>query len=641
MNLRARWRLLGRPLRHWLAQSVHRRVTAVLLAKTLAFTFLISTTTYIAARWQLQRTVEESLAADAARLADRISIPLVTIVEANASLSANPVIRAGLLSPDAALAAQAYLRSLPAGAALPTANALFDAEGRMVAVGGSNAAELAVSREWIMEVLKVGHAQGDLVTDDGDAELRLTQPVHGPGGIEGVLVSAVDLEPLLIGSKVRDGAGVHRLLDGVGRTVGGDPPGRVEQVLSARAEVVLPAPLTRPDLVAEVTLPREVALRPLRWLSALFALGALITVALALVVARLLSRRLIGPLVALAEAAGRIAEAGHRGDGLPARGADELGRLARAFNDMLGRLEAANQGRLEELRERNTELQRIHDEQKRLELELHQAQKLEAVGQLAAGIAHEINTPIQYISDNTRFLEDAVACLKARTARLEAVAEAHAPPEVRAALAREAEEHDLDYVREQALPTIKRTLDGTQRVATIVRAMKEFAHPDQREMVATDLNRALKATLEVSRNEYRYVAEVETDLTPLPLVTCHPGEVNQVFLNLIVNAAHAIGGEVKGTDRLGHIEIRSRQDGDWVEIEVADDGPGIPEAIQSRVFEPFFTTKEVGRGTGQGLAIARSVVEKHGGALRFQTAPGLGTTFSVRLPVSGPPGASP
>jgi signal transduction histidine kinase len=641
VNLRARWRLLLRPLRRWLGVSVHRRLSAVLLATTLAFSFLISTTTYFAARFQLQHSAEASLAADAARLADRLSIPLVTLIQANASLAMNPVIRAGLASPEGARAAEAYLQSLPTGPALPAANALFDGRGRMVALGGVNAAELAVSQPWILEVLKVAHAEGDLVMEDGDVELRLTQPVRGPGGEEGVLVSVVDLDPLLAGTDALVSAAAHRILDEHGRTVAGDAPRRIEQALSARAEVILPAPLTRPGLVAEVTLPREVALRPLTWLSALFTIGTLVTVVLALVVARVLSRRLVRPLVELAGAAGRIAEAGHHGDGLPDRGADELARLARAFNDTLRRLEAANQARLEQLRERNVELQRIHDEQKRLEVELHQAQKLEAVGQLAAGIAHEINTPIQYIGDNTRFLEDAVGCLKARAARLEQVAAAHAPPEVQAALAREAEEQDLDYVQAQALPTIRRTLDGTQRVATIVRAMKEFAHPDQREMVATDLNRALKATLEVSRNEYRYVAEVETDLTPLPLVTCHPGEVNQVFLNLIVNAAHAIGGEVKGTDRRGLIEIRSRQDGEWVEIEVADDGPGIPEAIQARVFEPFFTTKEVGRGTGQGLAIARSVVEKHGGALRFQTAPGLGTTFSVRLPVAGPPGATP
>ena len=277
----------------------------------------------------------------------------------------------------------------------------------------------------------------------------------------------------------------------------------------------------------------------------------------------------------------------------------------------------------------------------RLELELRQAQKLEAVGRLAAGIAHEINTPIQFIGDNTRFFAEAFEILAGQLDRQRGALTDHAPSTL-AALDRVAEETDLAYVLEQVPGTIDRTLEGVRRVATIVRAMKEFAHPDQKEMVETDLNRALQATLEVARNEYKYVADVETELAELPMVLCHAGDVNQVFLNLLVNAAHAIADVTKGTAERGRITIRTRCAGDAVEVAISDTGGGIPEEIRDKVYDPFFTTKEVGRGTGQGLAISRSVVEKHRGTLSFETASGRGTTFFVRLPVDGPqPSAQP
>jgi PAS domain S-box-containing protein len=273
-------------------------------------------------------------------------------------------------------------------------------------------------------------------------------------------------------------------------------------------------------------------------------------------------------------------------------------------------------------------------ESRRLQLELHQAQKLEAVGRLAAGIAHEINTPVQFIGDNTRFLADAFEGLREMLRRQDEAVEACCADR-RQDLAAAAAELDLPYMLEEVPKTISRTLEGVRRVATIVRAMKEFAHPDQKEMVATDLNRALEATLEVARNEYKYVADVETALGPVPLVACHAGDVNQVFLNIIVNAAHAIADMVKGTEARGRIRVATRSEGDSVVIEIEDTGGGIPAPIRDKVFDPFFTTKPVGRGTGQGLAIARSVVEKHGGVIRFETEEGKGTRFQILLPVRG------
>lgn len=270
--------------------------------------------------------------------------------------------------------------------------------------------------------------------------------------------------------------------------------------------------------------------------------------------------------------------------------------------------------------------------ERQLEAELRQAQKLEAVGQIAAGIAHEINTPIQYIGDGTRFAKDAFASVAA-VLRLHQETASALSAEARERLSTAEEAADLAYILAEVPKAQAQVLEGVQRVSTLVRAMKEFAHPDQKEMVPTDLNRALTATLEISRNEYKYVADLETDLGSIPMVSCHAGDLNQVFLNVIVNAAHAIGDVVKGTPGRGKIRISTRSEGGDVVVSIADTGGGIPWEIRDKVFEPFFTTKPTGKGTGQGLAIARSVVKNHGGHLTFESEVGAGTTFFIRLPV--------
>jgi signal transduction histidine kinase len=198
------------------------------------------------------------------------------------------------------------------------------------------------------------------------------------------------------------------------------------------------------------------------------------------------------------------------------------------------------------------------------------------------------------------------------------------------------EETDLTYLREEVPKAFARCLDGLARITNIVRSMKEFSHPAQHDMAPTDLNRAVQSTLTIARSEYKYVAELEVDLGDIPLVNCHVNDINQVVLNLVVNAAHAIGDVVKGSDRLGTIKLRTWQEGDDVLISVSDTGGGIPATVAQRIFEPFFTTKEVGKGTGQGLTLAWAVVkDKHGGDLTFETEQGRGTTFSIRLPIAG------
>lgn len=273
-----------------------------------------------------------------------------------------------------------------------------------------------------------------------------------------------------------------------------------------------------------------------------------------------------------------------------------------------------------------------------LERELAQAQKLESVGRLAAGIAHEINTPVQFVSDSLFFLRDASAELFSVIDRLEAVRKAVAAGEPATSFATAAldaeEEADLPYLLEQVPRAYERSMDGLQRVASIVRSMKEFAHPDHKEMSAVDLNRSIQSTLIVGRTEYKYVADLETDLGDLPPVMCYAGEINQAVLNIVTNAAHAIGDMAGENGPKGLITVRTRREGDDVVVQITDTGGGIPPQIADRIFDPFFTTKAVGKGTGQGLSIARAViVEKHGGQLRFDTTPGKGTTFTISLPI--------
>lgn len=280
------------------------------------------------------------------------------------------------------------------------------------------------------------------------------------------------------------------------------------------------------------------------------------------------------------------------------------------------------------------------DVSKEVELaqELRQAQKLEAVGRLASGVAHEINTPVQFVSDSVHFVRDGLAEIAPVVRELSVVASEAADgtlvPGRAAAVLERTRELDLDYVLDHVPDALRTALDGLERVATIVRSMKAFAHPEQNEMVHASLNEAIRTTLTIATNEYRYVADVDLALDDVPPVLCRPGEINQVLLNLVVNAAHAIRDVVGNTGARGKITVRSRVDADGVTISIGDTGTGIPEAVRSKIFDPFFTTKTVGQGTGQGLAIARSiVVDKHHGMLRFETETGRGTTFFLTLPL--------
>ena len=282
-------------------------------------------------------------------------------------------------------------------------------------------------------------------------------------------------------------------------------------------------------------------------------------------------------------------------------------------------------------------------------MRLAQARKLESIGRLAAGIAHEINSPMQFIGDNTHFLQQAFAELRRVQELYAELLEKSQTGSVPAALLDQVEtavaDADLDFLAAKIPQALQRSQEGVERVSQLVGAMKEFSHPGTKEQVYVDLNRTIESAVVLSRNEWKYLAEMELDLDrSLPRVRCLPGEISQVLVNLIVNAAHAIG-DANGTtdgandgknDAKGTIAVSTRLQGDRVEVRLHDTGPGIPEGVQQHIFDPFFTTKEVGKGTGQGLAIAHdTIATRHGGELYFETRQGMGTTFVIRLPVNG------
>ncbi len=275
-----------------------------------------------------------------------------------------------------------------------------------------------------------------------------------------------------------------------------------------------------------------------------------------------------------------------------------------------------------------------------LEGQLAHAQKLEGIGQLAAGIAHEINTPSQYIGDNVRFVQQGlkeICGIVGMIREFTAQGRENGQPSVTLEDLFEAmRTADVDYLLEELPLAVEQTLEGIAHVNRIVRAMKDFSHPGSDQKVCSDINRLLDSTITVTRNEWKYVAEMQACFDQnLPDVLCYPGDLNQVFLNVIVNAAHAIADANKTSMReKGTIRVSTEQTDVSVLIKIQDTGTGIPIGARSHVFDPFFTTKEVGRGTGQGLSIAHNIVKvRHGGDIWFETELGLGTTFIIELPL--------
>lgn len=280
-------------------------------------------------------------------------------------------------------------------------------------------------------------------------------------------------------------------------------------------------------------------------------------------------------------------------------------------------------------------------ERKSLESQLMQAQKLESVGQLAAGIAHEINTPTQYVSNNNSFVaesfQDINRLINSYRALARRLQDSDAIAEEISDIKQLEEEIDYEFLSEEIPNALAANSEGLARIATIVKSVKEFAHPGQVDKQEADINRAIENTVSVARNEWKYVADVELDLEEgLPHIPCVIGEINQVILNLLVNSAQAIGECSKYEEsNKGKIKICSRLNEDYIEVVIEDNGPGIPDDIKDYIFDPFFTTKEPGKGTGQGLAISyRAIVKTHKGSIKVDSEIGKGTKFIIKLPVS-------
>lgn len=284
---------------------------------------------------------------------------------------------------------------------------------------------------------------------------------------------------------------------------------------------------------------------------------------------------------------------------------------------------------------------KLEDDLKTTTSQLLHSEKLAALGTLAAGIAHEINTPMQYLEYNTLFLQesfDGILELLKSYGRIERrIASGDGIRPLFREIRELEEKIDLAYIQEEIPRAIRESSEGVEHVTEIVRSMREFTHPGNRQIAPMDINGAVSNTIRVSQNQWARVAEIQLDLAPdLPPVPCFQGEFNQVVLNLIVNAAHAIEERIKKKPDTGPgvISINTRKTEDSVEVRVKDNGIGIPDIIRPKIFDPFFTTKEVGRGTGQGLAISRSViVDRLGGRLTFDSRVGEGTTFTIRLPL--------
>ena len=273
-----------------------------------------------------------------------------------------------------------------------------------------------------------------------------------------------------------------------------------------------------------------------------------------------------------------------------------------------------------------------------MEMQLLQDQKLKSIGELAAGIAHEINTPTQYINDNINFLQKSfkdimqLCSLVVQRIRDDRFCD---DISLKEELRRISEKLDLEYLEGEIPLAINQSMEGIGRIVQIVKSMRSFAYPERDKRVLLDINKALADTITISRNEWKYDVDIVTDFDPsLPEVLCYPAEINQVFLNIIINAVHAIKDAKKAESiEKGEIALFTKGMEDYAEIRITDNGVGIPEDVLPKIYDPFFTTKEVGRGTGQGLAISHSiVVDKHNGRIVCMSRPGVGTTFYIRLP---------
>ena len=299
----------------------------------------------------------------------------------------------------------------------------------------------------------------------------------------------------------------------------------------------------------------------------------------------------------------------------------QVAALTQALQEQLEEKQRAEEALKKEKAEQLVLINRLEEAHN----QLLQAEKMASIGQLAAGVAHEINNPIGFVNSNLGVLKNYVQTLLNLIGTYEQY-ESELTADSRAALVALKHATDLKYLRDDIDNLLTESLGGLQRVKRIVQDLKDFSHISDSEMQWGNLEEGLESTLNVVWNELKYKAEIVRDYGKLPEIECIPSQLNQVFMNLLVNAAQAI------TEH-GRITLRTRLEGENVRIDIADTGSGIPLEIINRIFDPFFTTKPVGTGTGLGLSITHGIIRKHGGRIDVSSRPGEGTTFSITLPI--------
>jgi signal transduction histidine kinase len=567
-----------------------------------------------AVRIELKTSIERIATAESQRIRERLD----QIRSFARSLADNEIVINGLIDSEGRGGyLPAFFRSLSAPASADAVLMLVDYKGRKILANKEgfepvNLQEIDVAKPHIV------------IAED---EMRIVEPVYYSKSPEGAIVlrypaagfaqvfgvSPIDNEFLIVGS---DGVVAYSTNPELA-SAGTKPP-------MIDTDVWLPISRDLPEHIISVVFasslhqaftPISTLIRTVMMIG--FICFMILILGLTILAVFLISR----PLERLAESIAQIEDVDGLTHRLEASGPIEITRLAQSFNTMATRLD-------DSVRKRDG-----------LQRELREAQKLEAVGQLAGGIAHEINTPAQYVGSNLKFLADAHRDLselleKCLTLATEAK-EINVLAERTADVDETRERIDLDFLHEEIPAATEQSIFGIEQISRIVLAMKEFSHPGAKEKASIDLNRAIENVITISRNEWKHHARVETTLDPtLPVVPCLPGELNQVLLNLIVNAAHAIT-DAGRTAKDGLIHVTTAVEAGKVVVWVEDNGTGIPEEIRGQIFNPFFTTKQVGKGSGQGLAIARDIIiAKHGGTIRFDTEAGKGTRFTLDLPLA-------
>lgn len=535
---------------------------------------------------------------------------------------------------------------------------VLDYRGRLISANDS-ARPPAPDTPWLKEVL-AGRAQGSVRMDaDGKASITLAFPVFYQGQVEGVLAAGFGLD--FVGELMPDaGHSISAIVDAEGRTVYGDTPQAVVEAVGGagtgprfvesggqlHAILALPFPDGEPPFRWHVVLSVPVAhlhepVAELVWRMAIVGLLSALAVS-ALVFWR--ARRFVQPLEALRGTMHAIVDHGDLSSRVPPGGDDEVGQLGASFNNMMERLQAqdvalgaeiAERRRAEaDLRTANDSLRQTLEELRATQAQLVQSEKMASLGQLAAGVAHEINNPVGFVKSNIRTLrtyaDDLLTLLDRYEEALANVAAGPAAQQLADLRAR----MDVEFMRDDLMQLLDESQEGLVRIAKIVADLKDFSHVDRQELESADVNVLIDKVINVAWNELKYKTEVIRDYGVLPPLYCYPGRLGQVFLNLLVNAAQAIATR-------GSIVVRTGVEGGEVVVRISDTGSGIAPEIIGKIFDPFFTTKPVGKGTGLGLHIAYKIVEAHNGRIDVDSTPGTGTTFTIRLPIAGLSAAAP